>query len=110
MDAPDLNADVELEVEVAYGLPQRQLVIRLSVPQGTTVLETVLLSGIAEQFPGLEPLESTLGIFGEVVDPARCVEAGQRVEIYRPLLVDPKEVRRQLAAEGRTIGSGSSGD
>ncbi len=92
-----------ITVEVAYALPERQRIIRLTVPQGTSMLEAVRLSGIAEHFPGLDIDNSAMGIFGKAVPrPAeRVLTEGERVEIYRPLIADPKEVRKQRAARAR---------
>ncbi|NNF66034.1 MAG: RnfH family protein [Gammaproteobacteria bacterium] len=105
MTTPELSDDVVLDVEVAYALPTKQLIIPLQVPLGTTVIEAVLLSGITDEFEGLDPLQSTLGIFGDVADPDQPLQDKQRVEIYRPLKADPREVRRQLAAAGKTMGN-----
>lgn len=90
-----------IEIEVAYAAVDRQDLRALSVPEGTTVREAVLKSGIGEQFPNLDLSECPLGIFGKVVaDPqVRLIQAGDRIEIYRPLLADPKEVRRLRAAK-----------
>src|SRR5690554_7345762 len=90
-------ADKGISVEVAYALPDKQKVIRLTVPAGTTMLQAVQLSRIAEHFPGLDVEHSAMGIFGKAVAaPAeRVLEDGERVEIYRPLIADPKEVRKR---------------
>lgn len=88
-------------VEVGYALADKQKLLRLNVPYGTTVREAVLQSGMAEHFPGLDLAGSPLGIFGKAVAKPheRVLEEGERVEIYRPLLADPKEVRKQRAAK-----------
>ena len=106
MIGPELSDEVVLDVEVAYALPRRQLIIPLQVPLGTTVLEAVLLSGITDRFKDLDPHQCQIGIFGDVIDPNQPLDDGQRVEIYRPLRADPREVRRQLAAIGKTMGGG----
>lgn len=87
-------------VEVAYALAERQVVLRLQVPRGTTLRQAVQLSDMAAQFPEMDLTECALGIFGKgVADPeARVLEEGERVELYRPLIADPKEVRKQRAA------------
>jgi len=92
-----------IAIEVVYALPERQSLLRLSVPNGTRVREAVLLSGIAAQFPGLDVQNCPLGIFGKaVVSPdERVLEEGDRVELYRPLIADPKEVRKQRAARAK---------
>ncbi|TKD46505.1 RnfH family protein [Azotobacter chroococcum] len=89
-----------IAVEVVYALADRQKLVGLSVPRGTTVREAALRSGLDRDFPGLDLANSPLGIFGKVVarPEERVLEEGERVEIYRPLIADPKEVRRQRAA------------
>ncbi|MDF3935079.1 RnfH family protein [Pseudomonas citronellolis] len=92
-----------IAIEVVCALPERQRLLRLSVPYGTCVREAVALSGIAAQFPELDVPNSPLGIFGKaVVDPdSRVLEEGERVEVYRPLIADPKEVRKRRAARAK---------
>ncbi|MGE8500420.1 MAG: RnfH family protein [Pseudomonas sp.] len=97
-----------IAVEVAYALADRQVLVRLAVPYGTTVLGAVEQSGLAASFPGLSIADSPLGIFGKsVAKPAeRVLEDGERVEIYRPLIADPKEVRKQRAAKAALARTG----
>lgn len=86
-------------IEVVYADVGRQCLQAVSVPAGTTLRVAVRLSGIAEQFPGLDVESCPLGIFGKAIADAdaRAVAEGDRIEIYRPLLADPKEVRRLRA-------------
>lgn len=92
----------DIRVEVAYALPERQALLSLTVPMGCTALEAARRSGIEAQFEDLVLDEgSRLGIFGQVVDAARTLKDGDRVEIYRPLKADPKEVRKARAARAR---------
>ncbi len=93
-----------IHLEVACATPELQLIVSLDVPAGTSASEAVSLSGILDKFPDLDRKRLTLGVFGCVVDPDTPVAVGDRVEIYRPLLADPKEVRRKLAAAGKTMG------
>ncbi|MFV3415523.1 RnfH family protein [Pseudomonas nitroreducens] len=90
-------------IEVVYALPDKQALLRLSVPRGTRMREAVELSGIASQFPGLDISNCPLGIFGKAVarPEERVLQEGERVEIYRPLIADPKEVRKQRAARAK---------
>ncbi|MBY8933877.1 MULTISPECIES: RnfH family protein [Pseudomonas] len=90
-----------IEIEVVYAAVDRQVLRSVSVNDGATVRAAVLASGIGSEFPELNLAECPLGIFGKVVaDPdSRVIQAGERVEIYRPLLADPKEVRRLRAAK-----------
>jgi uncharacterized protein len=87
-----------LNVEVAHATPKKQLVIQLRVPQGTTALEAINLSKILDEFPGIKLEKDTIGIFSKPLDgkarhtPDQCLlQDLDRVEIYRPLLIDPKK-------------------
>ncbi len=88
-----------LNVEVAYARPERQKIVSVQVPEGTTMVEAVRLSGIAELFPEIDPETIDMGIFGKVVkNPAsQALRDGDRVELYRPLLIDPKQARLNRA-------------
>jgi putative ubiquitin-RnfH superfamily antitoxin RatB of RatAB toxin-antitoxin module len=90
-----------IEVEVVHAAVARQVLLKVLVPKGTTVRGALLRSGIAEQFPELDLTNCAIGIFAKAVaDPDSSeVQAGDRIEIYRPLLADPKEVRRLRAAK-----------
>lgn len=92
-----------IAIEVAYAESERQTVLALVVAPGTTADRAVELSGIRSAHPGIAP-DATLGIHGRVVARDAVVQAGDRVELYRPLPADPKDVRRKLAREGRTMG------
>lgn len=86
-----------IRIEVAYALPDEQVLLSLNVPDGTTAMQAVEQSGLLERFPDIELSRNELGIFGRVTEKDRVLQAGDRVEIYRPLIADPKEVRRQRA-------------
>lgn len=88
-----------IRIEVAYALPERQTIIALDVDENCSVIGAVERSGITRDFPDIEPASARYGIFGTpVADPAnQLVRAGDRIEIYRPLLIDPKAVRKQRA-------------
>ena len=94
-------AEPVIEVEVVYAAVDRQRLLTVAVPQGTTVRAAVLASGIGREFPEVDLANCPVGIFGkQVAEPeTRVLEAGDRIEIYRPLLADPKEIRRQRAAK-----------
>ena len=98
-------ADTQLiRVEVAYALLDEQKIIALDVAPGSTALEAARQSGIVKQFPGLDLEVSDMGVFGKVVKPLEyVVQAGDRVEIYRPLKADPKEVRKKRAASAAGV-------
>ena len=87
-----------IQVEVAYALPDKQRIESLKVTKGTTALEAVRLSGIDRQFDHLDVHAiASLGIFGQVVEAGQVLKDGDRVEIHRPLNVDPKEARKRRA-------------
>jgi hypothetical protein len=86
-----------MEVEVAYATPNKQVLIRVEAPAGCTVAEAIELSGIHTRFPGIEINPQALGIFSRKVSPDQVLRDGDRVEIYRPLIADPKEMRKQRA-------------
>lgn len=90
-----------IELEVVYAGVDRQVLRVFSVPEGTSVRAALEASGIAAEFPQLDLATCSVGIFGQVVaDPDRqVVRAADRLEIYRPLLADPKEIRRLRAAK-----------
>lgn len=90
-----------IEIEVVYAAVDRQVLLTVSLPAGSTLRAGLMASGIAAQFPELDVQSCPVGIFGKVIaDPDRHVlQAGERIEIYRPLLADPKEVRRLRAAK-----------
>lgn len=90
-----------IEVEVAYALPQKQAIVPVRVKAGTTALEAARLSGITEKFAGIDLEDAKLGIFGKAVSPQQVLNAGERVEIYRPLIADPKDVRKARAARAK---------
>ena len=96
----------EINIEVVYALPQRQMLRQLSVPAGTTAEQAVALSKIGEGFPEINLTHNKLGIFGKLVKPETILRDRDRVEIYRSLIADPKEVRRQRAAAGKAMKRG----
>jgi putative ubiquitin-RnfH superfamily antitoxin RatB of RatAB toxin-antitoxin module len=103
-------ASDRIAIEVACALPDRQLVLALEVPTGCTAGEALALSGIFGLQPVLDPAHCTIGIFGHEVGNDRILQAGDRVEVLRPLLDDPRERRRRLARQGATMGKRSAGD
>jgi putative ubiquitin-RnfH superfamily antitoxin RatB of RatAB toxin-antitoxin module len=96
-----------ITVEVAYALPDQQVLLAFEVEEGTTAREAVERSGILDQHPEIELMKSNkIGVFGKLVKPDQVLREGDRVEIYRPLIADPKEVRRQRAKEGKKTRKG----
>ncbi|HFD86683.1 MAG TPA: RnfH family protein [Gammaproteobacteria bacterium] len=86
-----------IPVEVAYALPDEQMVIPLEVEEGTTLIEAVKSSRIAEYFHQIDIDHDKMGIYGKLAGHDKVLREHDRVEIYRPITCDPKEVRRQRA-------------
>jgi len=86
-------------VEVAYATPERQEIVSVELPVGTSVAEAIQRSGLRNRFPGLEIDPAGVGIFSRKVPLDQVLEDGDRVEIYRPLLVDPRDSRRERAGQ-----------
>jgi putative ubiquitin-RnfH superfamily antitoxin RatB of RatAB toxin-antitoxin module len=92
-----------IAVEVAYATPELQRIKKLDIAPGTTAREAVALSGLEQAFEGADLSGCRLGIFGRLVSDEHVLRAGDRVEIYRPLVNDPREKRRELAQRGETM-------
>ncbi|MBI3574891.1 MAG: RnfH family protein [Gammaproteobacteria bacterium] len=90
-----------LRIEVAWAAPHTQHVIRLRAPAGTTVEQAIRRSGLLERFPEIDLEKHGVGIFGELAGLDDPLRDGDRVEIYRPLLADPKTTRRERARKGK---------
>jgi putative ubiquitin-RnfH superfamily antitoxin RatB of RatAB toxin-antitoxin module len=99
--AGEMSDTRAINVEVAYALPERQLIVPLQVAEGTSVIEAARQSGITGKFQDIDLDKAKFGIFGKVVAPGQVLREGERVEIYRPLIADPKEVRKARAARAR---------
>lgn len=84
-------------VEVAYAKEHEQIIIPLNVDAGTTLEQAIQLSGILEQYPEIDLAQSKTGIFGKIAKADTELREMDRVEIYRPLIADPKESRRKRA-------------
>ncbi len=92
-----------LQIEVVFALPEKQHLTVVSVPAGTTVGEAVEAAGIADKFPDVDVETLPTGIWGRPASRQAAVKEGDRVELYRPLLRDPREARRELAQAGLTM-------
>lgn len=86
-----------IKIEVAYALPTQQKIIVLEVDEHTTIQQAINASGILDQFPDIDLSRQSVGVFSMPRALTDEVKAGDRVEIYRPLLIDPKDARRQKA-------------
>lgn len=87
----------EISIEVAYARSDTQLMLPMSVSRGTTAREAIQQSGLLEQFAEIDLESVAIGVFGERVDSAYILKAGDRVEIYRSLEIDPKQARKHRA-------------
>jgi putative ubiquitin-RnfH superfamily antitoxin RatB of RatAB toxin-antitoxin module len=87
----------EIDVEVAYAAPTHQVTKALTMPAGSSVEQAIRASGLLEAFPEIDLTRQRIGVFGEFVRPDECLQGGERVEIYRALIADPKETRRRRA-------------
>ncbi|SDZ99784.1 RnfH family protein [Microbulbifer marinus] len=106
-----------IAVEVVYALPHEQRLMRLLVQPGTTALEALVRSGIPEEYPEVDPTTAKLGIFGQALGtkglpPADqyVLQPGDRVEVYRPLIADPKEARKQRAEKAKRLAERQKAD
>lgn len=96
----------EIAIEIVYAQPESQDFLELKVPAGSTVQQALERSGILEKHPEISVEINKLGIFGKLVKPDAVVRARDRIEIYRPLIADPKEIRRMRAEEGKVMKKG----
>ena len=97
MDEQGINVEAIIAVEVAVALPERQWLIVAQVAEGTTVAQALTQLDVEERCPGFAVDLSRIGIFGQRCSPERVLQAGDRIELYRPLHADPKTIRRELA-------------
>jgi putative ubiquitin-RnfH superfamily antitoxin RatB of RatAB toxin-antitoxin module len=88
-----------IRVEVAYATPEKQVVVSLEAPVACSVADAIRLSGIQDKFPEMEIDPAAVGIYSRKVSLEQVLRDGDRVEIYRPLQADPKEVRRKRARQ-----------
>ncbi|SHF13085.1 hypothetical protein SAMN04487965_1438 [Microbulbifer donghaiensis] len=106
-----------IAVEVVYALPHEQRLMRLLVQPGTTALEALVRSGIPEEYPEVDPATAKLGIFGQALGTKGLLPAdqyvlqpGDRVEVYRPLIADPKQARKQRAEKAKKLAERQKAD
>ena len=95
-----------INIEVIYALPHEQQLLKLKVPSGSTVQDAIRLSGVLEKYPEIDLAKNKLGIFSKLVKADTQLREKDRVEIYRPLIADPKEIRRKRAEEGKVMKKG----
>lgn len=93
-----------VNVEVVYAEQRRQLLISMSTRNGATIAEVLEQSRIYDEFPDIDLRSFPVGIWGKCVERSETVRDGDRVELYRPLVTDPRDARRRLAEIGQTMG------
>jgi len=101
-----------IQVEVIYALPERQELVPLKLPAGSNLQQAVEASGLVAKYPEIDLAKGKFGIYAKLAKPDTVLRERDRVEIYRPLIADPKEVRKQRAAEGKVMkkGGGAGGE
>ena len=99
--------DASFFVEVAFAKPDVQLILSVACASSITVQEAIDRSGILDKFPEIDLTTNQVGIFGKLVTLQTALRPGDRVEIYRPLIADPKEARKRRAATGKAKKSGT---
>ena len=96
----------KINIEVVYALPNEQILLKRSVSAGTTVAEAIQTSGVLDKHPEIDLTSNKLGIFGKLTKADVVLRDKDRIEIYRPLIADPKEIRRKRAEEGKVMKKG----
>lgn len=96
----------QINVEVVYALPHEQALLKVQVPENSTVADAIRFSGILDKYPDIDISKNKLGIFGKLSKADAILRDKDRIEIYRPLIADPKEIRRQRAEEGKAMKKG----
>jgi putative ubiquitin-RnfH superfamily antitoxin RatB of RatAB toxin-antitoxin module len=99
-------SDEKIKIELVYALPDEQTLLKSEVPTGSTIAEAIKLSGILNKFPEIDLEKGKFGIFGKLSKTDTVLREKDRIEIYRPLIADPKEVRRKRAEEGKVMKKG----
>jgi len=97
----------KIMIEVSYALPKKQIIIPVLVSKDISVKEAIELSGILKKFEGIDLASNQVGIFGKLTTLDKTLRDHDRIEIYRPLIADPKEIRRKRAAEGKGMKKGN---
>jgi putative ubiquitin-RnfH superfamily antitoxin RatB of RatAB toxin-antitoxin module len=99
-----MSAARNVRVEVVFATPGRQFLQTCSVPCGSSVADAIAGSKVLQEFPDLKLKSHAVGVWGTVVELSKIVDEGDRIEIYRPLPVDPRDARRQHAVDGGFMG------
>lgn len=95
-----------MQIEVTYARPERQELIQLTLAEGSTIRQAIESSGLVAKYPEIDLAKAKVGVYGKLGKMDTVLRDQDRVEIYRPLVADPKEVRKQRAAEGKVMKKG----
>ena len=102
------NNPAKILVEVVFALPDEQTLLAFEVDEGIKAEAVIHQSGILEKYPEIDLEMQKIGLFGKIITLNHTVREKDRIEIYRPLIADPKEVRKKRAAEGKKLKKGGS--
>jgi len=107
--AQDVMMAEQVQVEVVFALPEKQVLLVVAVDHGATIADAIAAANLAETFPDESLRDLETGVWGHPAARDHRVEDGDRVELYRPLQRDPREARRELAQSGQTMSEPESG-
>ena len=96
-----------INIEVCYALSNKQELVKLSLTDGSNLQQAVEASGLLEKYPEIDLKKNKFGIWNKLSKADSVLRDKDRIEIYRPLIADPKEVRKQRAAEGKVMKKGA---
>lgn len=96
-----------INIEVCYAQADKQALVNVKLPEGATLQQALEASGLLEKHPEIDLKKNKFGVFAKLSKPDTVLRDKDRVEIYRPLIADPKEVRKQRAAEGKVMKKGA---
>ena len=99
-----------MKIEVVYALPEKAEAVRLDLADGSTLMQALEASGLLAKYPEIDVKKNKFGIYAKLAKADAALRDRDRVEIYRPLIADPKEVRKQRAAEGKVMKKGAGED
>lgn len=101
------NDPATIRVEVVYARSERQELVTVNLREGATLNDALNASGLLQKYPEIDPAKNKFGIYAKLSKPDALLRDRDRVEIYRPLIADPKEMRKQRAAEGKVMKKGA---
>lgn len=97
----------QITIEVVFAKPDEQVIESLNVPPDTTIEAAIRQSGILERFPEIDLASNKVGVFGKAAAMTSTLYDGDRIEIYRPLIADPKQARKKRAEQGKAMKKGA---